>query len=86
MKAAPHSAVTGYSGAPPIPMGYTVLLMGYGRICWPRESYKENKMSILERTKHCTKRFPCRYRLVMMASAIAIAASIIVVPYISEIA
>lgn len=43
-------------------------------------------MSILERTKHCTKRFPCRYRLVMMASAIAIAASIIVVPYISEIA
>ena len=43
-------------------------------------------MSILEKTKHCTKRFPCRYKLVMMASTIAIVASIVAVPFISEIA
>ncbi len=43
-------------------------------------------MSILEKTKHCTKKFPCRYRLVMMAFAIAIAASIVAVPYVSELA
>ena len=86
MKAAPHSGVTGYSSALPISLGYPVLLISYGRTCWPCESYKENKMSIFEKTKHCTKRFPCRYRLVMMASAIAIAASIVAVPYISKIA
>ena len=43
-------------------------------------------MSILEKTKHCTKKFPCRYKLVMMASAIAIAVSIVAVPFISEMA
>ena len=43
-------------------------------------------MSIFEKTKRCTKKFPCRYKLVMMMSAVAIAASIIVVPFIASVA
>ena len=43
-------------------------------------------MSILERTKHCTKKFPCRYKMVMMMCAVAIVASVVVVPFISDMA
>jgi hypothetical protein len=43
-------------------------------------------MSIFEKTKHCTKRFPCRYKLIMMVSTVAIVASIAAVPYIYNMA
>lgn len=44
------------------------------------------KMSIFEKTKQCTKKFPCRYKLVMMICAAAIVASVVVVPFISDMA
>jgi hypothetical protein len=43
-------------------------------------------MSIFEKTKHCTKRFPCRYKLVMTGFAVAIVVSIVAVPFISNVA
>jgi hypothetical protein len=43
-------------------------------------------MSLFERTKHCTKRFPCRFRLVLMAFTVALVASIVAVPLISHLA
>jgi hypothetical protein len=43
-------------------------------------------MSFFERTKHCTKRFPCRFRLVLMVFAVALVASVAAVPFISHLA
>jgi hypothetical protein len=43
-------------------------------------------MSIFEKTKHCTKRFPCRFRLVLMVFSVAVVASIAAVPFISHMA
>jgi hypothetical protein len=43
-------------------------------------------MSIFERTKRCTKKFPCRYKLVMTMCAVAIVSSIAVVPFIADMA
>jgi len=43
-------------------------------------------MSIFEKTKHCTRRFPCRFKLVMMVCSVAIVASIAVVPVIYNLA
>jgi len=39
-------------------------------------------MSIFEKTRHCTKRFPCRFKLALMVFSIAIIASIASVPFI----
>jgi hypothetical protein len=39
-------------------------------------------MSIFEKTKHCTSRLPCRFKLALMVFAVAIAASIATVPFI----
>jgi hypothetical protein len=41
-------------------------------------------MSFFERTKHCTKRFPCRFRLALMVFSVALLASIAAVPYFSH--
>ncbi len=41
-------------------------------------------MSFFERTKHCTKRFPCRFRLALMVFTAAVAASIAAVPYLAH--
>ncbi len=43
-------------------------------------------MLIFERTKHCTKNFPCRYKLVLALCAVAIITSVLVVPIIAEMA
>jgi len=43
-------------------------------------------MSIFEKTKHCTKRFPCRFKLALMVCTVAIVASIAAVPFISNMA
>ena len=43
-------------------------------------------MSIFEKTKHCTKRFPCRFKLAMMVFSVAILTSIIAVPLIYNVA
>jgi len=43
-------------------------------------------MSFFEKTKHCTKRFPCRFKLALMLCSIAIVASIIAVPIIHNMA
>jgi hypothetical protein len=43
-------------------------------------------MSIFEKTKHCTKRFPCRFKLVMMVFSVAVIISIITVPFIHNMA
>ncbi len=67
-------------------LGIFNFIIIYGRHWRLYAEYTENKMSIFEKTKHCTKRFPCRYKLVMMASTLAIIASIVAVPFISEIA
>ena len=41
-------------------------------------------MSFFERTKHCTKRFPCRFRLALMVFSVAILASIAAVPFLQH--
>lgn len=43
-------------------------------------------MTFFERTKHCTKRFPCRFKLALMVFSVALAASIVAVPFISHLA
>ena len=43
-------------------------------------------MSIFERTKHCTKRFPCRFKLVMIVFFVALAVSVAAIPLVSRIA
>jgi hypothetical protein len=43
-------------------------------------------MSIFEKTKHCTRRFPCRFKLALMVYSVAIIASIAAVPFISDMA
>ncbi|MGD8630239.1 MAG: hypothetical protein PVG72_05855 [Gammaproteobacteria bacterium] len=43
-------------------------------------------MSIFEKTKHCTKRFPCRFKLAMMVFSVAVIVSIITVPLIHSMA
>jgi hypothetical protein len=43
-------------------------------------------MSIFEKTKHCTKRFPCRFKLALMVFSVAVIASIITVPFIHSLA
>ncbi len=43
-------------------------------------------MSLFEKTRHCTKRFPCRFRLALMVFAIAVASSIAAVPYMTHLA
>jgi len=43
-------------------------------------------MSIFEKTKHCTRRFPCRFKLVMIAFSLAVAVSIAAVPVITRLA
>jgi hypothetical protein len=43
-------------------------------------------MSIFEKTKHCTRRFPCRFKLALMVCSVAIIASIAAVPFISDMA
>ena len=45
-----------------------------------------NNMSILEKTKHCTKRFPCRFKLALMVFSAAVIVSIITVPLIHSMA
>jgi hypothetical protein len=42
-------------------------------------------MSIFEKTKHCTKRFPCRFKLALMVFSVAVAASVAAVPFISHL-
>jgi hypothetical protein len=43
-------------------------------------------MSIFEKTKHCTKHFPCRFKLALMVYFVAIVASIAAVPLIYNMA
>jgi hypothetical protein len=43
-------------------------------------------MSIFEKTKHCTKRFSCRFKLALMVCSVAIVVSIAAVPFISNMA
>jgi hypothetical protein len=43
-------------------------------------------MSIFEKTRHCTKRFPCRFKLALMIFSVAVIASIITVPLIHNMA
>jgi hypothetical protein len=49
----------------------------------PKLQY-ESVMSLFERTKHCTKRFPCRFKLALMVFSVAIVASIAAVPFIQH--
>jgi len=42
-------------------------------------------MSIFEKTKHCTKRFPCRFKLAMMVFSLALATCIISVPFLQKL-
>ena len=39
-------------------------------------------MSFFEHTKHCTKRFPCRFKLALMVFAVALVASVAAVPFL----
>jgi hypothetical protein len=41
-------------------------------------------MSFFERTKHCTKRFPCRFKLVLMVFTVALVASVAAVPFLTH--
>jgi len=41
-------------------------------------------MSFFERTKHCTKRFSCRFKLALMMFSVALLASIAAVPFITH--
>jgi hypothetical protein len=41
-------------------------------------------MSFFERTKHCTKRFPCRFKLALMVFSVALVASIAAVPFLTH--
>jgi hypothetical protein len=43
-------------------------------------------MSIFEKTRHCTKRFPCRFRLALIVFSAALAATIITVPLLQHMA
>jgi len=43
-------------------------------------------MSIFEKTKHCTKRFPCRFKLALMMFSVAVILSIITVPFLHKLA
>jgi len=43
-------------------------------------------MSFFERTKHCTKRFPCRFKLALMVFSVAVVASVAAVLFISHLA
>jgi len=43
-------------------------------------------MSIFEKTKHCTKRFPCRFKLALMVCSIALVVTIATVPFIYNMA
>ena len=43
-------------------------------------------MSIFEKKKHCTKKLPCRFKLVLMVFSIAVVASVAAVPFISHLA
>ena len=43
-------------------------------------------MSIFEKTKHCTKRIPCRLKLAMIVYTTAILVSAVAVPLIVEMA
>jgi hypothetical protein len=43
-------------------------------------------MSIFEKTKHCTKKFPCRFKLVLVVFSVAVVASVAAVPFISHLA
>jgi len=43
-------------------------------------------MSIFEKTKLCTKRFPCRFRLALIVFSIAVAVSIAAVQVVTNIA
>ena len=43
-------------------------------------------MSIFEKTKHCTSKFPCRFKLALMVFSLALVASIAAVPFISHLA
>ena len=47
-------------------------------------SVRDKAMSIFEKTKHCTKRFPCRLKLAMMMFSAAILVSAVAVPIIVE--
>ena len=41
-------------------------------------------MSLFERTKHCTKRFPCRFKLALMMFSVAIVVAVASVPFLSH--
>jgi hypothetical protein len=41
-------------------------------------------MSFFERTKHCTKRFPCRFKLALMVFSVAVMASVAAVPFLTH--
>ena len=41
-------------------------------------------MSIFEKTKHCTKKLPCRFRLSLILFSLAMVASVLVVPLLNR--
>jgi hypothetical protein len=43
-------------------------------------------MSIFEKTRHCTKRFPCRFKLALMVFSMAVVVSIAAVPLMTHLA
>jgi hypothetical protein len=43
-------------------------------------------MSIFEKTRHCTRRFPCRFKLALMVFSVAVAGSIVAVPFVTSLA
>jgi hypothetical protein len=43
-------------------------------------------MSIFEKTRHCTKRLPCRFKLVMIAFSMAVVITVVAVPVVSGLA
>ena len=48
-----------------------------------RKSCRYIKMSIFEKARHCTNRFPCRFKLALVVFFIAVAVSIAAVPLLS---
>jgi len=41
-------------------------------------------MSIFEKTKHCTKKLPCRFRLSLILFSLSMIASVLIVPLLNK--
>lgn len=42
-------------------------------------------MSFFEKTRHCTRRFPCRFKLALMVFSVAVVVSVAAVPFVTAL-